>query len=151
MNYGADAVMEALEELKPNRLIDGWGTADSADIRKTLADEAIPLNISLIKALRYGKIAALADYPLQSLYDDAVPLLLGADMPFFYGSSLADEYLAAVESCGLELEELESIALNAVQMSYLPSDEKDAMLKSFRDSYEQLRAEHLSEAAADTE
>jgi adenosine deaminase len=147
--HGADAVLEVLGELKPNRLIDGWGTAESPAIRQALVDEEIPLNISLTKAMRFGLVETLADYPLQSLYDDGVTLLLGADMPFFYQSSLIDEYLAAVESCGLEVDELEAIALNAVNMSFMPLDDKAAMLESFKKDYERLRAEHLSEEPAE--
>ncbi len=145
---GAAGVLEAIKELEPTRLIDGWGTADSLDVRQMLIDQNIPLDICLKRAICHGWVSDYSQYPLRKLYDDGVPVILGTDMPWFYKTTLSDEYLAVVQHSGLGIEELEQIALNSVQYSQIPDAEKAAMADSFRQEYAQLREEHLSEEEA---
>jgi adenosine deaminase len=77
------------------------------------------------------------------LYDAGVPLILGTDMPSLHKTTLADEYLAAVEHAGLTLDELQEVALNAVRYSLQAPGTKQAMLQEFSQEYDRLRAEHL--------
>jgi adenosine deaminase len=145
---GAEGVMEALRELEPTRLIDGWGVADSLEARQMLIDGNIPLDICLKRAVSQGWVSDYSQYPLRQLYDDGVSILLGTDMPFYYKTTLSDEYLAVVQYSGLGLEELEQIALNAVSFSQMSEAEKTTMADSFKQEYAQLREEHLSEEEA---
>ncbi len=147
--HGSDAIEDVLEQLYPSRLIDAWGLADAPEIRQKVVDAGLPVSVCLNKLRSFGLIESYADYPLLSLFDDGVKLVFGSDMPFFYQTNLNDEYLAAVESCGLELDDLETLALNAVEQSFLPEDEKTAMLDDFKESYSSLRAEHLSEETSE--
>jgi adenosine deaminase len=109
-----------------------------------LVEKHVSLNVSLARALCLGKVATYADYPLRHLYDEDIVLTVGSDMPSFYKSTLVDEFLAVVEHCGFALEELEELALNAVRTSFLPPDDKEAMLASFNEDYIRLRAEHIT-------
>lgn len=147
---GAKGILEILDELAPDRIVSGWGTAESADVITKLTDTNIPLVICLTQALKQGWIDDYADYPLRSLYDDDVAIVLSSAMPSFYGNSLTDEYLSVVESCGLSLDELETVALNAVHTSRLPAEEKAVMIDEFKQAYDQLREEHMAEAEEDT-
>jgi len=70
--------------------------------------------------------------------------VLGSSMPNVYGATLSDEYTTAVNACGLSIEELKEIALNAVDSSFLPDDEKAALRASFEEAYAALEDEHLS-------
>lgn len=145
---GAEGVLEVLNTLEPTRMMDGWGAADAPDVLQKLTADDIPLNISMARALCLGWVARYADYPLQHLYDADVKLVLGAGMPSFYKSTLNDEYVAAVEHCGFSVEELEEIALNAIRYSFLPPEEKEAMLTEFEQAYAQLRTEHITSEEA---
>ena len=84
---GAQGILEALTELAPTRIVSGWGTAESADVVTKLTETNIPLVISLTQALKQGWIGDYADYPLQSLYEDDVAVILSSPMPSFYGNS----------------------------------------------------------------
>lgn len=144
---GAEGVLEVLRELEPTRVIDGWGAADSLEVRQMLIDQNIPLDICLKRAICHGWVSDYSQYPLRQLYDDGVPIVLGTDMPWFYKTTLNDEYLAVVQHSGLGIEELEQIALNAVHASQIPEPERTAMAESFKQEYTQLREEYLSEEA----
>ena len=144
----ADGVLKAIEGLHPNRILDGWGAAESPDVLTALADNGITLAVNLTRAQRQGWVATLANYPLRRLYDAGVSLVIGADMPSLYHTSINDEYLAAVEQCGLSLEELENVALNAVRSSFMEDATKAEVLQTFTQRYAELRAEHIEAVEA---
>jgi adenosine deaminase len=148
---GAEGVLEALQQLNASRIVDGWGVADAPDAIKTLDEHNVPLVVSMAKALCHGWVKDYKAYPLQHLYDQNIKLVISADMPNLYKTELSDEYLAAVEHCQLSLEELDELAINALQCSYLPEEDKVAMIADFKKAYTQLRAEHLGEEEDVTE
>jgi adenosine deaminase len=102
------------------------------------------LDVSLARALCLEKVTSYANYPLRHLYDEGVTLTIGSDMPSFYKSTLADEYLAVSEHLDFTLGELEELALNAIRASFLPPESKESMLLSFGEEYERLRVEHIA-------
>lgn len=144
---GAEGIRQAVENLAPNRIADGWGAAESPDVIDQLIEQHIPLAVFMARALRAGQVERYQDYPLRRLIDEGVEVVIGTGMPSLYKTTLEEEYYAAVEYCGLSLEELETVALNAVRASYLPAAEKEAMLADFQEAYANLRTEHLSNPA----
>jgi adenosine deaminase len=148
---GAEGVLEALQQLNASRIVDGWGVADAPDAIKMLDEQDIPLVVSMGRALCHGWVKEYKAYPLQHLFDQNIKLVISADMPNLYKTELSDEYLAAVEHCGLSLEELDELAINALRVSYLPEEDKAAMIADFKKAYNQLRAEHIGEDEDTTE
>lgn len=141
---GAEGVLDVLKVLEPERLIDGWGTADAPDIIEKLVDNGIPLHVSMARALCLGWVERYGDYPLRHLCDADIKVILGTGMPSFYKTTLTDEYLAAVEHGGFAIEEVEELALNAVRYSFLPAEDKEKLLSEFQQIYAELRAEHIA-------
>lgn len=141
---GAEGVRKTLDELHPHRIIDARGAADDPDLIQSLLDQSVTLALNLSRAAQNKWVASVADYPLRALYDAGLSLVLGADMPSIYRTTLTAEYLAAVEQGGLAVDEVENLALNAVRSSFLPEDAKADMLQSFTEAYAALRAEHLA-------
>ncbi len=137
-------VLETLQQLIPTRLMDGWGSGESPEIRQFLVDNSIPVNLCLKRPVCYGQIDSYAAYPLRRLLDDDVTVILASDLPSYYHTSLNDEYLAAVQHCDLDIEELQQIALNAVNASQLSAEAKVAMIENFQQEYAALAAEHLA-------
>lgn len=145
---GAEGLLDVLETLAPARVLASWGVAESPEAIGALVERDVTLGICMTRELRLGRIASYSEYPLRRLYDEDVKLFLGTSMPAFYGASLTDEYLAAVQHAGLGMDELKEVALNAVRASLLPEDEKQAMLEAFTAEYTRLEAEHLPAGAA---
>ncbi len=138
---GAEGVQRTLEALLPTRLYDAWGTAETPELLKVIADQQIGVGVNLTRAVKSGWIERVEDYPLRALYDADVPVFLGSDMPTYLGATLNDEYQMVVEKLGFGVDELEHMALNAVRQSCLPDDAKAEMVADFKAQYEQLRAE----------
>jgi adenosine deaminase len=139
---GLEGITSAIESLQPNRIFDAWGLAESTEVMEQVAKENIGVGVNLARAVKQGWIEKAVDYPLRSLYDAGVPVFLGSDMPILYHTSLNEEYQTAVEKCGLGVDELENVALNAVRFSFLPDETKAEMLETFSAEYAQLRTEH---------
>lgn len=141
---GASAVEKAIDLLLPSRIADAWGIWESPTALQAARDQRIGLDLSMARALRTGKIASYADYPLRRLYDDAQFITLGSDMPTFYKSTLNQQYTAAVKEAGLSIEELQEVALNAVRSAVLSDEDRATMIDSFTEAYQALHAEHVA-------
>jgi adenosine deaminase len=139
---GAAGVGKALDVLKPQRINVAWGIADAPEVLKALIDSDTPVVLSLTRALKTKKIAKYGEYPLRKLYDEGVRVVLSSEMPSFFNTNLTEQYQAAVKDLGFNVDEIEDLALNAVRASFLPDDEKLAMIEEFAQAYQQLRAEH---------
>lgn len=141
---GAEILLDTLQLLNPTRIIEGWQAVDAPDVLQLLVERNLPLDLCMARALCMGELSSYTEYPLRRLLDAGVRVVLGSDMPTFFKTGLSDEYLAAVEHAGLTLEQLETVALNAVHASLLSSDVKETMLKTFTADYARLRAEHVA-------
>jgi len=143
---GLDGVQKAFEVLAPSRIADGRGVWESDELMAQLIDRGVPVCASPRRPTAHGWTSALKDYPLRKLYDAGVTLIIGSDMPTFYGS-LSSQYRLLVEQGGFTTDELEDIALAAVRKSFMPDEDKAALEQRFREQYAQLRAEHLPQIA----
>jgi aminodeoxyfutalosine deaminase len=145
---GAEGVNAALSGLAPNRIIDARGIADAPDVLAKLAEARVGVAFLPTRALKAEWAADMPALGLRTLLDAGVRVTFASDMPSLYRTTLADEYAAAVEKAELSVSEMEDLALNAVRMSFLPPEERDAMLNEFTRDYAKLRAEHLEAAGA---
>lgn len=144
----AEGVLDVILTLNPDRIYDGWGSADAPDVLQHLRERHIPLSISLAKALCLGWVQRYADYPARHLYDEAVKLVIGTGLPNLYKTTINDEYRALVEHCGFSVEELQELALNALEVCFLPDEEKESLRQEFSQAYTQLAAEHIASESA---
>lgn len=140
----AAEVREVLEALLPNRIVAGMGLVEAGgDIVSQLIADDIVVDVPLVQMRAMGQVDAYANYPLQALYDQGLPLTLGSDMPGLFETDLNTIYTALVEEGVLDIDTLEDVALNAIRYSFLPEDEKATLLAEFTGTYRALRAEHL--------
>lgn len=135
-----EELVASLDHLNPTRLMDAWGVLSNAGLVKRLGDAQLPIVISLTHALRQGWVSSMSEYPLRQLYDEGLKIVLSSPLPSLVGATLNDEYIAAVDECGLSLDELAEIALNGVDAAFLPEDTRSAMREEFSTAYSNLRA-----------
>jgi aminodeoxyfutalosine deaminase len=140
---GAEAIVDVLQHINPSRLLGGWGAANAEGVLERLAEQKIPTVLYLTREMRLGRVAAQGEYPLRALLDAGVLTMLSAGLPELYKTTLADEYYHMVEAGVLSADEVVAMVLNSVRYSFLPADEKAALLAEFTAEIETLRAEHL--------
>jgi aminodeoxyfutalosine deaminase len=140
---GAVGIGNAFNALSPHRIVDGRGISEAVELHPNLIDGHIAVLVSPSRMLTH-KWATAQDLPLRRLLDAGMRMVIGADMPTLYRTSLNNEYLIAVEKGSLSVDELIEVSLNAVRASMLPETEQDALIQQFRARCEELKAEHLT-------
>lgn len=145
----SSTVLATLQNTEPERLNVGANIAEEQSVMQYASDKKAALNVCMARSLATGKIASYSDFPLRRLYDDGAVLSLGSGMPSLYGATLNQEYLASVLDIGLSLDEVESIALNTIDASFMADEAKAAMKAEFKATNAKLRIEHdvLADAA----
>lgn len=142
-NIGVDAIPPALEELEPNRLTDSWGLHEADELVKQLADDKLPIVVSLSRAVALGYIDQVSDYPLQTLFDSNLNIMLSSGMPSLYKSTLTEEYIMAHEECGLEIDEIVELIKRSIEYSFMDDDKKADILATFDDEVQAARDKYL--------
>lgn len=145
-NLGAAGLQEALAELNPHRLIDSWGIVDDDTLASKLAEDGKALVISLNRALRLGLVKTVADYPLRQLLEGDMQLALSSPMPSLLHSTLTDEFVAAHEACGLEIDQVIRLARRSIELSFMDDERKDTLLRRFDMELSTARAQWLHES-----
>lgn len=144
-SVGADGLMAALEELEPHRLTETWGIHSHPDIINHLAESGIPVVVSISRALRRCLVDDASAYPLRTLMDNNVQVLLASGMPRLYQSSLVDEYVMAVEQCGLDVTDVVDLVRRSIQLSFLEDERKKTLLDKFDKQLEFARLSYLDD------
>jgi adenosine deaminase len=139
---GPESVWGALRTLKAERLGHGVRSIEDPALVAYLVEHQIPIEVNPTSNLCLGVYPSYAEHPLRRLLEVGVCATINSDDPALFNTTLVDEYLHAVQDCGLSLKQVEQATLNAVHASYLPAPEKKAMMESFRQEFEQLRLEH---------
>jgi aminodeoxyfutalosine deaminase len=136
---GPESVWGAIRALKAERLGHGVRAIEDPALVAYLVKHQIPLEVCPTSNLRLGVYPSYTAHPLRRWVEAGARVTLNSDDPALFNTTLNDEYLHAVQDCGLSVGQLEEVALNAVRASYLPEKRKSQMLATFRAEYERLR------------
>jgi aminodeoxyfutalosine deaminase len=139
---GPESVWGAIRVLKAERLGHGVRAIEDPALIAYLIAHQIPLEVNPTSNLCLGVYPSYQEHPLRQLIEAGVCVTINSDDPALFNTTLNDEYVHAVQDCGLSLAQLEQAALNAVRVSYLPEDEKNALYEAFQQEYDRLRREH---------
>jgi adenosine deaminase/aminodeoxyfutalosine deaminase len=124
---GPEAIREALD-IGSERI----GHALSAHLDRDLVEELktrrVPLELNPTSNVRTGVCGSFGEHPLRRYFDAGLLVTLNSDDPAFFGSDVANEYLQAHREQGFTREELELLARNSIQASFLPEAEKASLL-----------------------
>lgn len=139
---GPESIWGALRALGAERIGHGVRAIEDPALLEHLVAQQVPLEVNPTSNLCLGVYPSYAAHPLKRLVEAGLLVTVNSDDPALFNTALVDEYRHAVEDCGLSLDELEEVALNAVRAAYLSPDEKAALLTEFEEAYARLRAEH---------
>lgn len=136
----AQSIRDAIHELGAERIGHGIAAVHDSALCEELAERDIALEICPGSNLASGALArqtgnptaTLAGHPLKLLFDRGVRVTLSTDDPAMFRTSLAQEYRHAA-ALGFTSAELIRLAENSYHAAFLRADEKQALLRVFRE------------------
>lgn len=139
---GPASIWGAIRALGAERIGHGVRAAEDPELVRYLVEHQIHLEVNPTSNLCLKVYPSYDAHPLRMLVEADVNVSVNSDDPALFNTTLAGEYIHAVEDCDLSLDQLEQTVFNAIQASYQTEDTRRDMAAAFRTEYARLRAQH---------
>ena len=121
---------------------DTVGMVTLGEVAGWVRDRGIALEVCPSSNLQTGAIAnfgeGIENHPLDMLYQLGFNVTINTDNRLMSGVTLTDEFELLVETFDYDLDDLLELTLNAAESSFLPLDEKEALVEYINDAYANL-------------
>jgi aminodeoxyfutalosine deaminase len=137
---GPASVWGAIKTLGAERIGHGIRSIEDQELLQTLVAERIPLEVCPTSNICLTVYPNLQEHPLPRLLSIGVAVTINSDDPPLFNTTLTDELILLHTAFHLDLPTIEHILLNSVQCSFLPTQQKDEMERSFQEEMQRLKA-----------
>lgn len=134
---GAESVQQALD-LGVSRIGHGIRSIESESVMAQLISKATPLEMCPCSNLQTKTVQHLKDYPLRTFLTRGVVATLNTDNMTVSQTSLQQEYHLLEQEYELSAVEAKQLMLNSIAATFLPAEEKVALLNNIQQRYPQL-------------
>lgn len=138
---GPQTICDSLDLLGVERIGHGVRAADNPDLVARLARDRVPLELCPTSNVCTGVVPDFAAHPFRAFDEAGIPVTVNSDDPPLFGTTLTDEFLVLARCWGYDADGIQRIALNAVDVAFLPPDERAAMRSAFEAEFSELRQE----------
>lgn len=125
----ADNVRWAVENVGARRLSHCLQVANDPAMTALLHEQDVTLELCPTHSLQTGQINDLRDCPLDIMVEKGIPFTLNTANPGLSDTSMTDELALARVALGMTDAQLQAITRRAAQASFLPPDEKNALVR----------------------
>jgi adenine deaminase len=125
----ADYVREALDLLHAVRIDHGNHSLDDPELVERLARERVPLTVCPLSNLRLRVVDDIRRHPLRTMMDKGLFVTVNSDDPAYFGGYVTENYVAVQQGLDLSDQDLTRLARNSFAASFLPEEEKRALLR----------------------
>ena len=94
-----------------------------------LAEHRIGIETSLTSNVQTSTVPGYASHPARQFLDQGLLVTLNTDDPGISGIDLRHEYEVAAPAAGLSQEQIRRAQRNALDVAFLPAEEKEALRK----------------------
>ncbi|MFJ5955487.1 adenosine deaminase [Paenarthrobacter sp. NPDC092416] len=145
LGHGVRIAEDITVEFEDNADDDGEDTVGMVTLGGVAAwvrDRGIALEICPSSNLQTGAIASFGEgiesHPLDMLFQLGFNVTINTDNRLMSGVTLTDEFELLVETFDYDLDDLLELTLNAAEASFLPLDEREALVEYINDAYANL-------------
>lgn len=131
---GPESVWGALKCLHADRIAHGVRAIEDPSLVRHLAEQQIPLAVCPSSNICLGVYPNLGAHPLLALLAQEVPLSVNTDDPTLFNTTLNREFELLHKEMGLDISSIEILVSNAFKHSFLPAEQKQELLRSFREA-----------------
>jgi len=125
---GPESVWHAIKTLGATRIGHGVACATDQGLMDYMRENQISIESCLTSNYQTGTIKDLAVHPLKTFLRNGLTVCLNTDDPAVENIELAGEFQVAKEVLGLNSDQISQLQRNAVQMSFLSAQEKQALI-----------------------
>ena len=129
---GPETVTAALDALRVERVDHGIRAMEDPALVKRLRDERVPLTVCPLSNVSLRAVDTLADHPLPAMLDEGLLVTVNSDDPPYFGGYVDANYAAIREQCGLGPGQLETLALNSFDASFIDDSRRRAWKQDVR-------------------
>ncbi len=128
--YGPESISQAIHFLGAHRIGHGTRLREDGDLLNYINDHRIPLEVCPTSNVQTGAVADLKSHPLKFYFDYGLRVTINTDNRLITDTTVTKEYWTAHQEMGLSLEDLTTIMVSGFKSAFLPSREKQDMLKA---------------------
>ena len=121
-------ISSALDTLRVERIDHGVRCEKDPAVVERLVRERVPLTTCPLSNVKLRVFDRLEDHNIKRLLDRGVRVTINSDDPAYFGGYVLDNYVATVEALDLGRDDILSLARNSIEATFLPGDEKAALL-----------------------
>jgi len=125
---GPESVWAAIRELGATRIGHGIHSLRDPALVEYLAEQRIGLEVSITSNVQIGTVDDYASHPVVEIMKQGLLANLNTDDPAISGIDLRHEYEVAAPRAGLSAAQTRQAQANALEMAFLPEEEKRALL-----------------------
>ncbi len=125
-----DYVREALDLLKIDRLDHGNRALEDDALVARLRDEGMTLTVCPLSNLKLCVVDDMVAHPLKRMLDLGLKATVNSDDPAYFGGYVMDNFRAVIEALDLSEDEIQTLARNSIEGSFLNDGEKRAHLSA---------------------
>jgi adenosine deaminase len=155
--FGLPSIWQALQWCGADRLGHGVRIVDDVALRSDgpatlgrlaayVRDKRIPLEMCPSSNVQTGAAGSIAEHPVGLLTQLRFRVTVNTDNRLMSGTSMSRELELVSEAFGYDLDDLQWFAVNAMKSSFLPFDERLALINNvIKPGYAQLKADRALE------
>ena len=147
-SFGPASIWQALQFCGAHRighgvrLVEDLAPEAEGRLAQYVLDHRIPLEICLSSNVHTGATESLATHQFPTLWEGGYRVTLNTDNRLMSATTMTNEYLIAHKHYGLDLNDLEKIAINGMKSAFAPYSERIHLIyDSIKPGYAALRAE----------
>jgi adenosine deaminase len=135
---GPKSIWDAIHILKVDRIGQGFRAIEDPQLVTYLAAQSIPLEICPTSNVWTGIFPSYQVHPVESLFEEGVPITINTDTPTFFDTTLADEYSRVYMTTELQADGIFEMIKNGFRYAFLPQDDINHYLNDLEYAWQQI-------------
>lgn len=134
--FGPESIHQAIHACGAHRIGHGTRLMENKDLMAFVNDHRISLEICLKSNIQTRSIPSLEVHPFKYYLDQHLRVTLNTDNRLISDTTLTDEYLLAVNTFNLTLQDIRTIIINGFKSAFLPHNERRELIRKVVDELE---------------
>ena len=127
---GPELIELAINKLSAERIGHGVRVMENPALVAEMVEKQIPFEVCPTSNYQSGVIPNLEAHPLPDMLERGLFITVNTDDPSISQIDLSDEYELCCESFGMSGKQIKHLILNAARATFLPEQEKNALIHS---------------------